>query len=366
MINAQAAVLRGSESPYTIEQVTLDEPGSTQVVVRVTAAGFCHTDVLPRSAQWPVQPPLIPGHEGAGVVESVGPDVEGVQVGDHVVLSFSFCGECSFCQDGHPAYCDRWMELNLFGRSAQGGVGAADGEGKPVMARWFGQSSFATHVVADRNNVVVVDRDLPLDVLGPLGCGVLTGAGTVFNVFNVQPGNTIAIFGVGAVGLAALLAAKEAGAEHIVAIDLQPARLELAAELGATKTILGDASDVVEQIQSATGGGAHFTFDTTGVPPVILTAIQSLRARGVCGLVGVQAGDLTLDPMILTGKSLVSVVEGDANPQTFIPHLVELWRAGKFPFDRLIEKFALSDINSAEKSSLGGQTIKPVLVMPAN
>jgi aryl-alcohol dehydrogenase len=220
--------------------------------------------------------------------------------------------------------------------------------------------------VADRNNVVVVDRDLPLDVLGPLGCGVLTGAGTVFNVFNVQPGNTIAIFGVGAVGLAALLAAKEAGAEHIVAIDLQPARLELAAELGATKTILGDASDVVEQIQSATGGGAHFTFDTTGVPPVILTAIQSLRARGVCGLVGVQAGDLTLDPMILTGKSLVSVVEGDANPQTFIPHLVELWRAGKFPFDRLIEKFALSDINSAEKSSLGGQTIKPVLVMPAN
>ena len=365
MINAKAAVLRGSGSPYTIEDVVLDEPGPDQVVVRIAAAGFCHTDVLPRSPQWPVQPPIIPGHEGAGVVETVGPNVEGVAVGDHVVLSFSFCGECAFCQDGHPAYCAKWLELNLFGRSAEGGAGAVDADGKPLMARWFGQSSFATHVVVDRNSIVVVDRDLPLDLLGPLGCGIITGAGAVLNVLDVQPGSSIAIFGVGSVGLAALLAAKVAGAEHIIAVDLQASRLEMATELGATATILGDATDVVEQIHALTGGGCHYSFDTTGVAPVILTAINSLRARGTCGLVGVQTSDLVLDGMILTGKTLTSIVEGDADPRTFIPRLIDLWRAGQLPFDRLIEKFSLSDVNAAEKSSLSGQTIKPVLIMPS-
>jgi aryl-alcohol dehydrogenase len=365
MINAQAAVLRDSAGPYTIEDVILDEPGPEQVVVRIVAAGFCHTDVLPRSELWPVQPPLIPGHEGAGIVESVGSAVDGVEVGDHVVLSFSFCGNCAYCTDGHPAYCTTWMELNLFGRSAGGGTGATDAEGKPVMGRWFGQSSFATHAVVDRNNVVVVDKDLPLELLAPLGCGILTGAGAVLNVLDVQPGSSIAIFGVGPVGLAALLMAKLAGAEQIIAVDLQPTRLEIASKLGATQTIAGDAPDVVDQIRAATGGGCQYSFDTTGVPAVIHTAINGLRARGTCGLVGVQTGDLVLDGMILTGKTVTSIVEGDADPRTLIPQLIELWRAGRLPFDDLIEKFPLSDINSAEGSSLSGQTIKPVLVMPS-
>ena len=364
MINATAAVLRGSDTPYTIEDVALEDPGPRQVVVRVVAAGFCHTDVLPRSKAWPVQPPLIPGHEGAGVVESVGENVEGVSVGDHVVLSFAFCGECTNCIAGHPAYCDRWMELNLFGRSAAGGPGAVDNAGNALNSRWFGQSSFATHVIADRENVIVVDGDLPVDILGPLGCGVLTGAATVLNVLAVEPSSSFVVFGSGAVGLSALLAAKQAGAGEIIAVDLQTSRLEMASELGATKTILGSDDNVVEQIQQATGGGAHYTFDTTGVPAVIQSAIQSLRARGTCALVGVQTSDLVLDPMILTGKTLTSVVEGGADPRTLIPHLLQLWRDGKFPFDRLVEKFPLSEINTAEKSSLGGQTIKPILVMP--
>jgi aryl-alcohol dehydrogenase len=364
MITAQAAVLRASDGPYSLEDVVLDEPGADQVVVRIVASGFCHTDVLPRSPLWPVQPPLIPGHEGAGIVEAVGPQVDDVAVGDHVVLSFSFCGDCSFCNDGHPAYCTTWMELNLFGRSAGGGAGALDADGKPVSGRWFGQSSFATRAVVDRNNLVVIDRELPLELLGPLGCGIITGAGAVLNVLKVQPGSSIAIFGVGSVGLAALLAAKVAGAEQIVAVDLQPSRLAVASKLGATQTISGDATDVVEQIHAATGGGADYTFDTTGVPSVILTAINGLRARGTCGLVGVQTGDLVLDAMILTGKTLTSIVEGDADPRTFIPYLIELWRSGKLPFDDLIEQYPLSEINAAEQASLSGHTIKPVLVMP--
>jgi aryl-alcohol dehydrogenase len=233
------------------------------------------------------------------------------------------------------------------------------------MGRWFGQSSFATHAVVGRNNVVVIDRDLPLELFGPLGCGILTGAGAVLNVLDVQAGSSIAIFGVGSVGLAALLAAKLAGAEQIIAVDLQPSRLAVANKLGATQTIAGDATDLADQIRAATGGGCQYSFDTTGVPAVILTAINALRARGTCGLVGVQTGDLVLDAMILTGKTLTSMVEGDADPRTLIPHLIELWRSGLLPFDELIETFPLSEINSAERSSLAGQTIKPVLVMPS-
>ncbi|UIX29173.1 NAD(P)-dependent alcohol dehydrogenase [Streptomyces sp. GQFP] len=363
MINASAAVLRAKDGPHAVEEVTLDAPGEDQIVVRIAAAGFCHSDVLPRAAEFPVGPPVITGHEGAGVVEWRGSDVSGIEVGDHVVLSFASCATCQECAGRHPAYCETFTERNLFGRSAAGGSGATDAAGEPVMARWFGQSSFATKAVVDANNAVVVDRDLPLDVLAPLGCGMITGAGSVLNVLQVQPGTSIAIFGTGSVGLAALLAAKAAGAESIIAVDLHPSRLDLAAELGATATVLGGDKDVVEQIRKHTGRGAHYSFDTTGVPAVILSAIQCLRARGTCALVGVQTGDVVLDGNVLLGKQLGSVVEGDADPRTFIPHLIKLWRDGRFPFDRLIEKYPFAAINEAERASLEGRTVKPVLVM---
>lgn len=364
MISASAAVLRAGDRPYAIEEVILDEPGADQIVVQVAATGFCHSDAVARAPKFVQVWPLITGHEAAGVVERVGSEVSGIEVGDHVVLTFAYCGTCSQCADNHPAYCETFVQRNILGLLATGGARATAAGDESVGARWFGQSTFATRTVVDARSAVVVDRDLPLDVLAPLGCGIITGAGTVLNVLDVRPGTSVAIFGVGSVGLAALLAAKAAGAESIIAVDLHPARLELATELGATATILGGDNDsVAEQIRKLTNQGTHYSIDTTGVPEVILCALGSMRARGVCASVGIQTGDVVLDGHALSGKQLVSVIEGDADPRTLIPHLIQLWRDGRFPFDRMLERFPFTAINEAEKASLEGRAVKPVLVM---
>jgi aryl-alcohol dehydrogenase len=360
-----AAVLRQADGEYRLEEVELAAPGPGEVLVRVVGAGMCHTDVLPRSPTSFSPPPIITGHEGSGVVEAVGPGVDGIAIGDHVVLSFASCGECRNCQRGQPSYCDTFLLRNLLGRNLDGSTGVVDRDGNEVSSRWFGQSSFATHCIAGARNVVVVDRDLPLELLGPLGCGILTGAGSVLVSLDVQPGTSIAVFGAGAVGLAAVMAARVADASMIVAVDIHAHRLALATELGATHAIDGSAVDVVEQILAATQGGADYTFDTTGNVVVIAKALAALRMAGHCGLVGVQSDALVLDPLALVGKTVSGILEGGATPQELIPRLISLWRDGRFPFDRLIETFPLEDINRAEKASLSGDVVKPVLLPPS-
>jgi aryl-alcohol dehydrogenase len=362
MMEITAAVLRDPDGPYRLEQVGLAEPGPGQVLVRIVGAGMCHTDVLPRAPGSLSPPPIITGHEGSGVVESVGEGVEGVAVGDHVVLSFDSCGTCDNCGHGVPAYCDTFLFRNLLGRDLDGSTGVTDADGQQVSSRWFGQSSFATHAVAAARNVVVVDKSLPLELLGPLGCGMQTGAGSILGALDVQPGTSLAIFGAGAVGLAAVMAAKVAGATTIIAIDLHAHRLSLAEELGATHIIDGAAEDLVAQIQAITGGGANYVFDTTGAPAVILKALASLRMAGKCGLVGIQNGDLVLDGLALVGKTVYGILEGGVHPQAFIPRMIALWQEGRFPFDRLVQTFPLSAINEAEQASLSGKVIKPVLL----
>jgi aryl-alcohol dehydrogenase len=359
-----AAVLRQAAGEYGLEEVELAAPGPGEVLVRVVGAGMCHTDVLPRSPESFSPPPIITGHEGSGVIEAVGAGVDGVAVGDHVVLSFASCGDCRNCQRGQPSYCDTFMFQNLIGRNLDGSTGVVDDAGNEVSSRWFGQSSFATHCIAGARNVVVVDRDLPLELLGPLGCGILTGAGSVLVSLDVQPGTSIAVFGAGAVGLAAVMAARVAGASTIVAVDVHRHRLALAAELGATHVVDGSAPDVVEQVVAAAPGGADYTFDTTGNVAVIANALASLRMAGHCGLVGIQSEPLVLDPIALVGKTVSGILEGGAVPQELIPRLISLWREGQFPFDRLIKTFPLADINLAEKASLSGDVVKPVLLPP--
>jgi aryl-alcohol dehydrogenase len=256
------------------------------------------------------------------------------------------------------------MFQNLIGRNLDGSTGVVDDAGNEISSRWFGQSSFATHCIAGARNVVVVDRDLPLELLGPLGCGILTGAGSVLVSLDVQPGTSIAVFGAGAVGLAAVMAARVAGASTIVAVDVHRHRLALAAELGATQVVDGSAPDVVEQVVAAAPGGADYTFDTTGNVAVIANALASLRMAGHCGLVGIQSEPLVLDPIALVGKTVSGILEGGAIPQELIPRLISLWREGQFPFDRLIKTFPLADINLAEKASLSGDVVKPVLLPP--
>lgn len=361
-MKVQAAVLRDAAGGYAIEPVELAGPGPGQVLVRIVGAGMCHTDVVPRAGLDLVGPPIITGHEGAGVVEAVGEGVTSVSVGDHVCMSFDSCGRCSPCRAGNPAYCDEFMARNLSGRNPDGSAGVTDADGAAVLGRWFGQSSFATHAVGTERNVVVVDKELPLEKLGPLGCGVQTGAGSILVAMDVRPGTSVVVFGTGAVGLSAVMAAKVAAAEQIVAVDLHDHRLSTATELGATHTVRGDSDDLTEQLRELTGGGANYTFDTTGVPAVMRTAMDVLRMTGVCGYVGVQLGDLVLDSASIVGKTMLGILEGSADPHRFIPRMIDLWRAGDFPFDRMIEQFPMSQINDAEQASLSGRVIKPVLI----
>ena len=367
-MKTRAAVLRAGDAPYSIESLELAGPGPGEILVRIAGVGMCHTDMVPRAPEFAsLAPlPLVTGHEGAGVVEAVGSGVAGIAVGDHVVLSFDSCGSCTNCRGGHPAYCETFLPRNLSGRSVDGSSPATDAAGKPVGARWFGQSSFATYSIATPRNAVVVDRSLPLDILGPLGCGIQTGAGSVLIAMGVRAGSSIAVYGAGAVGLAAIMAAHVAGATTIIAVDLHPSRLKLARQLGATHAIDGTAADVGAQILSLVTGGVDYTFDTTGVPSVIVGAVMALRPLGVCGLVGVRGADLVIPPLSLElGRTVVGIIEGDAVPQRFIPQLVELWRQGRFPFDRLIGKFPLAKIDEAERASLAGEVVKPVLLPQA-
>jgi aryl-alcohol dehydrogenase len=317
---------------------------------------------MPRSGLLPGEDPLVLGHEGAGVVERVGPTVVGVEVGDHVVLSFDSCGHCANCLSGHPAYCESFLVRNFLGGA--GDLGAATAaDGGAVGIRWFGQSSFATHAITTARNTVVVPKDAPLELLGPLGCSFLTGAASVANVLGLRPGDSLAVLGVGGVGMAAVLAAAEIGASRIVAVDRVAPRLELAEELGATHTIDASSGEDLAMALLGTGGTVNHVFDTTGHPGAIRSAVDAMAARGICAIVGVQADDLVLGPRSLTnGKVVTAVYEGDAVPQIEIPRLIGMWRRGQFPLERLVTTYPLSQINQAEEDLTSGRILKPVLL----
>ena len=358
-----AAVLRDRTGRYELEEVSLAEPGPGQILVRIVGVGHCHTDLLARAAHPPSALPVVVGHEGSGIVETVGANTDGIAVGDHVVLSYDSCRRCVNCQSGHPAYCDSFVRRNFGDARAQAPALMHDKHGVPVSARWFGQSSFATHALVAARNVTTVDADLPLELLGPLGCGIQTGAGAVIQSLGVEAGASIVIVGVGAVGLSAVMAARLSGADPIIAVDLSEGRLHLARELGATHTIIGTGGDAPAQVRALTEGGAQYTLDTTGASAAITAAIGFLRPTGVCGLVGLSTDALVLPPGALAvGRTVTGIVEGDAVPQTFIPKLLRLWRQGRFPFDRLITTFGFDQINEAEKAAISGDVIKPVLL----
>lgn len=358
----QAAVLRGADAPYSIETVDLAEPGYGQIRIRIAGAGMCHTDMMWRLPGFGALP-AIPGHEGAGTVDKIGPGVDELSVGDHVVLTFDSCGTCSNCFGAHPAYCDTFWPRNLTGRDPDGQTLVRDTQGAEISARWFQQSSFATHALATARNAVKVPDSLPLHLLGPLGCAVQTGAGAVFNTLKVTPGASFLVLGAGAVGLSALMAARVAGADPIVAVDRHPSRLQLARDLGATHTLNTDDGDLSQQLRTACATGVQTALDTTGVPAILNAAIGNLRPRGILGLVAAQAGDLTLAPTDLAvGRTLTGIFEGDAVPQQLIPLLIRLWQQGRFPFDKLIKTYPLNDINEAEKAANSGDVVKPVLL----
>ncbi|MET7722499.1 NAD(P)-dependent alcohol dehydrogenase [Streptomyces mirabilis] len=362
MTTTRAAVLRGHDRTFAVEDVELGPLRPDEILVRIAGVGMCHTDMMPRDPGFAARlGPVVLGHEGSGTVEQVGSAVTRMQVGDHVLLSFDSCGWCATCLLGAPAYCTEFSQRNMTGRRTDGTHGATDRDGAPLAVRWFGQSSFAEHAVATERNAVVVDRELPLELLGPLGCGLQTGAGAVLNEMAPSAGQSIAVFGAGAVGLAAVMAAKIAGAADIVVVDLVPGRLDLALELGATRTVPGDTDDVLARIVNG-GPGVDFTLDTTGVPGVMRTAVACLARPGKAVLVGVGSKEVSVPPAMLAGRTLTFSLEGNSVPQLFLPKLLRFWERGLFPFEKLVRTYSLDDINQAESDAIAGTTVKPVLL----
>ncbi|WP_179403934.1 NAD(P)-dependent alcohol dehydrogenase [Burkholderia guangdongensis] len=358
-----AAVLREPHGAFTLENLVLDDPRPDEVLIKMVACGVCQTDSHFRDQLMPIELPAVLGHEGAGVVERVGSAVTSVVPGDHVVLSFNSCGHCAACDTGHPAYCDHLFLMNFAGTRADGTTGLADSNGTPIRGRFFGQSSFATFSLANERNVVKVPNDLPLAMLAPLGCGFQTGAAAVLHTLDVPQRASIAIFGVGAVGLAAIMASKIARAGTIIAIDVNDERLQLAQALGADHTINASNADAAAVIRAISPRGVDFVLDTSGRKESLEAGLAALAIMGKFGFVAFNpAAGAVLDASRLSaGQSLQGIVQGDATPQDFIPRLIEFYRDGVFPFDRLIRFYEPADIDKAFSDAARGETIKPVI-----
>lgn len=360
-----AAVARTHHQPLEIETLQLDEPKPNEVRVRMVATGICHTDAIIRDGVYPTPLPVVLGHEGAGVVESVGSMVRNVEVGDHVVLSAAYCGTCGQCRAGSMAYCENLFEEDFGGRRRDGSTSLSKGE-ETISSHFFGQSSFSTYANVVQESVVVIDKEVPLELMGPLGCGLQTGAGAVLNELRPKAGSSIVVFGTGAVGSAAVMAAKVAGCTIIVAADIHDSRLELAKELGATHVINSKHVDVVEELNRITGGkGIQYALDTTAVPAVLRQASQALAIRGTLALVGAAKSGtdvpFEIGDSLIRGWTFKTIVQGSSVPQVFIPQLVDLWKAGSFPFEKLVKFYSLEDINQGFEDSKNGSVIKPIV-----
>jgi aryl-alcohol dehydrogenase len=361
-----AAVAREHGRPLTIEELDLDDLRPGEVRVRLVASGICHTDAIVRDGVYPTPLPAVLGHEGSGVVEAVGPGVTTCAVGDHVILGAAYCGKCDMCRSGLPTYCE-FTFAQCFGGSRSDGSKSFSKDGEAISSHFFGQSSFAHHVNAVENSVVVVPKDIDLELLGPLGCGFNTGAGAVLNEMRPAAGTSLAVFGSGAVGMAGLMAARVAGCTKIVAIDIHDSRLRTAAELGATHTVNSRTADVVAELRSITGGkGVDFALDTTGLPALLLQAADALAVRGMLVQVGAPAGGTTVPfevgLSLLKGWTFRTVIEGSSVSQVFLPRLIELWQQGRFPFDKLVRTYAFAEINTGFADSASGEVVKPVVV----
>ena len=363
----RAAVVREKSGPFLLENVQLDEPRDDEVLVQIHGTGVCHTDIVVRDQYFPTPLPAVLGHEGAGIVLKTGAKVTKVIPGDHVVLTYATCGKCTNCLRGLGGYC-----IDLYGRNFSGG--RPDGsspccshDGHRMSGYFFSQSSFGSHALASERNVVKIRKDVPLKLMGPLGCGIQTGAGAVINALKPGAGTSIAVFGAGSVGLAAIMAARVVGCTTIIAVDLNDRRLELATELGATHTVNAGKDNPQQKIAEITGEGVQFALECTGVPKVVRQAVDSLRLTGVCGVVGVAplGTEFALDMNgVLFGRTVRGIIEGDSVPDIFIPQLVDLWAQGRFPFEKLVRYYALDEIEQAVHASESGEVIKAI-VCPA-
>ncbi|OBB17638.1 hypothetical protein A5761_09770 [Mycolicibacterium setense] len=361
-----ALVVRETNGPFLSETLTLEDPRPDELLVEVRATGICHTDLSVRSQLIPHELPFVAGHEGAGIVRAVGSAVTEFAEGDHVLMSSIFCGKCAQCQSGSPSYCEHTLTAMLSGVRGDGTGPLTDANGEYVHT--FSHGSFGNWTVVPERLAVKIPPDIPFEVVAPLGCGVMTGAGTVLNELQPEKGSSIAIFGAGGVGLSAVAAASACECAVIVAIDTRADRLTLARDMGATHTIDATQEDVVGAIRALTAGGADFSVEATGIPACGPQSVDVLRVRGTAALVGAPGWGV---PLVLdwteflgTGKVVRGVVMGSCTPREFIPQMLGLWRVGRLPFDKMIVGYNLDEFDAALHAMEQGDVVKPVVLFP--
>lgn len=364
-MKVKAAVARAPEADFTIEELEIDEPREDEILVRVVGVGLCHTDLVFKATST-IAPPAVFGHEGSGIVEKVGSAVKKVACGDRVAITFRSCGECARCEEGLPAYCHTMPMLNYAGMRPDGSKALHCGS-EDVASNFFGQSSFATHCITYERNVVKVPEDFPLELAGPLGCGIQTGAGGIMNSLACKRGSSLLVLGGGAVGLSAVMGAVIQGCETIIVLEPHEERRKLALELGATHALDPvKAKDLPAAIREILPIGVDYAFDTTGIPELLQATMGCLAPHGTLGIVGIAPpgtpvpGDLM--SVVTFGHTVKGIIEGDSDPDKFIPEMIELHRQGKLPFDRLVKTYPLDDINHAIADQHDGKCVKVVLL----
>jgi aryl-alcohol dehydrogenase len=367
-VEITAAVAHKPNADFTIETLNLDGPRAGEVLVEIKSVGICHSDVAARDGQIPFQLPAVLGHEGAGVVLEVGEGVTKVKAGDKVGVTFNYCGQCRNCAKGDMAYCYNFMPLNYAGVRLTDGISPiTTTDGQPVSSLFFGQSSFASHALANEHNVIKLPDSADLELVGPLGCGVQTGAGSVINTMGADEGSTLLILGGGGVGLSAVLGGVVQGCANVIVVEPHGSRRKLALELGATHALDPADGALADQVKAINELGADFIFDTTGIPAVIESTFTAMATHAALGLVGVPSNpeasvNVSLMGALLAGVKVYGIIEGDAVPDEFIPRMAQLHADGKFPFDKMITKFPFAQINEAIEAQHKGEVVKAVLV----
>lgn len=363
----QAAVLFEAHKPFAIIDAELDGPRAGEVLVKIAAAGVCHSDYHLVTGATKHAMPVVAGHEGAGVVEAVGAGVENLQPGDHVILSWTpDCGRCFYCLRGKPNLCDTYTGPIWAGTMLDGTTRLSLG-GKPVY-HWCGLASFASHAVVAEQSCVAIGKDVPPAVAALVGCAVATGVGAAMYTAAVRPGDSVAVYGCGGVGLCILLGAKLCGASTIIAVDKRPAKMQIARRFGATHAFLSGPG-VVHDVRAATEGrGADHVFEAVGLPAVQEAALDAVRPGGALILAGLapMGSNTNLPGAVIARqeKTVKGSYYGSVHPRRDFPLLVDLYQSGKLDLDQLISKeYTLQQINDAYADMLSGEVARGVIVM---
>jgi alcohol dehydrogenase len=373
-MRTRAAVLyeMGKPTPYAeslalvVDEVELDGPGEGEALVELVSAGLCHSDLSVIDGSRPRPVPMAMGHEAAGIVREIGPGVRGLRPGDHVVFSFlPMCGACQPCATGRPVLCERGAKANFEGVLLSGARRFRSTNGTPIHHH-LGVCGFAQHTVAAQESLVVIDPEFPLEQAALFGCAVLTGVGAVVNTAKVEPGTAVAVWGLGGVGLSAVMGARLAGAYPIIAVDLLDHKLDLARTLGATHTVNAGRDDAVAAVQELTGGGVHYAFEVVGSETALAQAYHATCRGGTTVTVGLPASTRMLSvpamQITLEERTIKGSFMGSAVPRRDIPRLIELYRAGMLPVDALLTRtITLDEINAGFDALAAGEAVRQLI-----